>query len=80
MSGFPAHYPVYITDEEGTSVGTSIAYDLLPGYVSATANQHGINHIKLCGNKELSFQLAENITTIAKTEYSNNNLEIEVIA
>ncbi len=78
MYGFPAQYPVIISHEDGTNTGKSIELELLPGYVTATADQYNINKVKLIGNHVLSEQLADDIQVIAKTQYSNINLEIEV--
>jgi len=54
--------------------------ELLAGYVSAAAQEKHINQIKICGNRERGDALAEDIMLIARTDYANNNLEIEVVA
>ena len=80
MYGFPAQYPVIFTDENGTNTGKSVPMELLAGYVSAAAQEKHINQIKICGNRERGDALAEDIMLIARTDYANNNLEIEVVA
>lgn len=79
MYGFPAQYPVIITDESGTNTGKSVPMELLAGYVAAAANEKHINQVKICGNRERGDALAEDILFINRTDYANNNLEIEVV-
>ena len=78
MYGFPAQYPVIFTDEDGTNTGKSVPMELLAGYVAAAANEKHINQVKICGNRERGDALAEDILFINRTDYANNNLEIEV--
>ena len=80
MYGFPAQYPVIFTDEDGTNTGKSVPMELLAGYVAAAANEKHINQVKICGNRERGDALAEDILFINRTDYANNNLEIEVVA
>lgn len=80
MYGFPAQYPVIVTDEDGTNTGKSVPMELLAGYVAAAANEKHINQVKICGNRERGDALAEDILFINRTDYANNNLEIEVVA
>lgn len=80
MYGFPAQYPVILTDEDGTNTGKSVPMELLAGYVAAAANEKHINQVKICGNRERGDALAEDILFINRTDYANNNLEIEVVA
>jgi hypothetical protein len=54
--------------------------ELLAGYVAAAANEKHINQVKICGNHERGNALAEDILFINRTDYANNNLEIEVVA
>ena len=54
--------------------------ELLAGYVAAAANEKHINQVKICGNRERGNALAEDIFFINRTDYANNNLEIEVVA
>lgn len=79
MYGFPAQYPVIFTDEDGTSTGKSVPMELLAGYVAAAASEKHINQVKICGNRERGNALAEDILFINRTDYANNNLEIEVV-
>ena len=79
MYGFPAQYPVIFTDEDGTNTGKSVPMELLAGYVAAAANEKQIHQVKICGNRERGDALAENILFINRTDYANNNLEIEVV-
>ncbi len=80
MYGFPAQYPVIFTDEDGTNTGKSVPMELLAGYVAAAASEKHINQVKICGNRERGNALAEDILFINRTDYANNNLEIEVVA
>lgn len=80
MYGFPAQYPVIFTDEDGTNTGKSVPIELLAGYVAAAASEKHINQVKICGNRERGNALAEDILFINRTDYANNNLEIEVVA
>lgn len=80
MYGFPAQYPVIFTDEDGTNTGKSVSIELLAGYVAAAASKKQINQVKICGNRERGNALAEDILFINRTDYANNNLEIEVVA
>lgn len=80
MYGFPAQYPVIFTDEDGTNMGKSVPMELLAGYVAAAASEKQINQVKICGNRERGNALAEDILFINRTDYANNNLEIEVVA
>ncbi len=79
MYGFPAQYPVIFTDEDGTNTGKSVPMELLAGYVAAAASEKHINQVKICGNRERGNALAEDILFINRTDYANNNLEIEVV-
>ena len=79
MYGFPAQYPVIFTDEDGTNTGKSVPMELLAGSVAAAANEKHINQVKICGNRERGDALAEDILFINRTDYANNNLEIEVV-
>ena len=79
MYGFPAQYPVIFTDEDGTNTGKSVPIELLAGYVAAAASEKHINQVKICGNRERGDALAEDILFINRTDYANNNLEIEVV-
>lgn len=79
MYGFPAQYPVIFTDEDGTNTGKSVPIELLAGYVAAAASEKHINQVKICGNRERGNALAEDILFINRTDYANNNLEIEVV-
>jgi hypothetical protein len=54
--------------------------ELLAGYVAAAASEKHINQVKICGNRERGNALAEDILFINRTDYANNNLEIEVVA
>lgn len=54
--------------------------ELLAGYVAAAASEKQINQVKICGNRERGNALAEDILFINRTDYANNNLEIEVVA
>lgn len=80
MYGFPAQYPVIFTDEDGTNTGKSVPIELLAGYVAAAASEKQIHQVKICGNHERGNALAEDILFINRTDYANNNLEIEVVA
>ena len=80
MYGFPAQYPVIFTDEDGTNTGKSMPMELLAGYVAAAASEKQIHQVKICGNRERGDALAEDILFINRTDYANNNLEIEVVA
>ena len=80
MYGFPAQYPVIFTDEDGTNTGKSVPMELLAGYVTAAANEKHIKQVKICGNRERGNALMEDILFINRTDYANNNLEIEVVA
>ena len=67
-----------ITDDTGTT-GKSVSYPEISGYVSALADEYNINKIKIYGSDVYAEGVIENLLYISRTQYANNNLEIEVI-
>lgn len=78
MSGSTAAFPVLYTCD-GTTTGLSIEYDDLAEYVNMLAKNQGVTQVKIVGNRTYVEPTVDDIRAIAAQEYSNNNLEIEVI-
>ena len=79
LQGSPAAYPVIVNNGTDTIFGKSLPYDQLAGYVTAAADEYGINQIKICSSLQYAEGLIEDIKLITQTQYANNNLEIEVV-
>lgn len=75
-NGFPLEHSVYLVDEGGQT--QSIA-QLPTSEIAGYANSSGVSKIYLQGIEKYCFGLSEEISKQLKLEYSNNNIEIEVL-
>lgn len=72
--------PVSVCCEEDNSF-TTIAManiDKLPEVIAAACLQEGTNSVKLFGNRQFAAEMAEAVVELAKRNYSNFEIEVEV--
>lgn len=74
--GFILEHSAYIIDEDGQA--QSIA-QLPTSEIAGYAIANGVSKICLNGPTEYCFGISDEIDTQLMTEYSNNNIEIEVM-
>lgn len=74
--GFVLEHSVYLVTQEGIS---RTAAQLPTAEIAGYAFAAGVDKIYLRGPKEYCFGIQEEISKQLKTEYSNENIEIEVI-
>ena len=75
-SGFPLEHSVYLVDEGGQ---TQSIMQLPTSEIAGYANSTGVNKVYLQGAEDYCFGLSEEIAKQLSLEYSNNNIEIEVL-
>lgn len=72
---------IYVRDTETDEI-REIAisdFDHLPQTIIAACAQEGTDEVKLYGSKLYVNEIAESIVELAKTNYSNYNIMVEVI-
>lgn len=71
---------VQVLDAENDSVKTIAAtnFNQLPEIIAAACVQEGTNQVKLFGNRLFANEMAEAIIELAKRNYSNFEIEVEV--
>ena len=79
MQGYPSKFPVLYT-ENGETTCDAVPYDGIAGYVTTMASAHRITQVKIYGNNNYASAMADDIKNLAMTEYSDSDLEIEVIS
>lgn len=78
MVGFPAAYPVTLFTKDGAQ-GQSIPTDMLATYTVSLAGNNNVSNIKIIGSKNLGVPMAEEIIAKFNLQYSNKEIEVEVI-
>ena len=78
---FDLHQKVYIID---TATGNKeciaiTTLEELPEVINAISDSEKVHKVLLAGNNVFSVTLSEDIVNYAKTHYSWNNIEVEVI-
>lgn len=78
---FDLHQRVYIVD---TATGNKeciaiTTLEELPEVINAISDSEKVHKVLLAGNSVFSATLSEDIVNYAKTHYSWNNIEVEVI-
>ena len=79
LTGFPEEYPI-LTRTSGSVISGSAALDNIAKAVMFQASEYDISKIKIVGSATFAAPIVDEIRDIGMTEYSINNLEIEVIS
>jgi hypothetical protein len=70
---------ILIVDETGTKTFAQVDLLTLPEVVVEASNVYGTNKIRLIGNSNYASALATEITEYAIVNYSNTNLDIDIV-
>ena len=77
---FALEQTVYLINDMGTVSPIAIAeMEQLPEVIAAVCSEYGAHRVVLSGNVAYSQSLAEDIKQFGLTNYSDNNIEVEVI-
>ena len=79
MVGFPAAYPVTLFTKDGAQ-GQSVPPEMLATYAASLAGANNVSNIKIIGNSSMCDPIAEDIITSFNLQYSNKEIEVEVIS
>ena len=77
---FALEQTIYLIDNYGTVNPVAVAeMEQLPEVVAAICNEHSAYKVVLSGNVAYASTLAEDIQALGLKNYSNNNIQVEVI-
>lgn len=77
---FTLEQTIYLIDDMGAVNPVAIVeMEQLPEVIAAVCSEHGAHKVVLSGNVAYSQSLAESIRRFGLKNYSDNNIEVEVI-
>lgn len=81
LNMFSMQQSVCIIDLDTNNIlySTSVSMDELPKVISSLSNEYSVPWVSLVDTKVHGDKLAHDIVEYTKINYSNNNIEIEVI-
>ena len=81
LNMFSMQQPVCVIDLDTNSIlySANATIEELPKMISSLSNEYETPYISLVDNKIYGDKIAHDIVEYTKTNYSNNNIEVEVI-
>ena len=77
---FTLEQTIYLIDDNGTVNPIAVAeMEQLPEVISAICSEYSAHDVVLSGNEVYAQNLAETIKEFGLKNYSNNNIEVEII-
>ena len=76
---FRLEQEILIVDDTGTKTFAHVELPTLPEVVVEACNVYGTNKVRLIGNGNYAGALANEITEYAIVNYSNTNLDINIV-
>lgn len=76
---FALEIPVVLIESNGMKTQYNCQMSVLSNFIAELATNSQTNKVYIYSSKERGIPVAEQISLVANTRYSNNNLEIEVI-